>query len=76
MAAVKNVLKHVSTEMAGKRRRCYHHRAHEIVKGEMCLVVRDGSQSQTTYCSVCATEILAKANKVLAGLQTTLSQVT
>ena len=73
MSAVKNVLKHVSTEVAGKKRRCYHKRTHEIVKGETCLVVQDGPQKQTTYCAICASEILAKADQVLAGLRATFS---
>lgn len=70
MAAVKSILKHVSAEEAGRRRKCYRNRRHVILKGEPCLVVRDGPQSQTTYCSVCASEILAKANGTLAELHT------
>lgn len=68
MAAVKNILKHVSAEVAGKRRRCYRRQAHLILKGETCLVVRDGPQSQTTYCAGCASEILTNADVSLAGL--------
>lgn len=68
MAAVKNILKHVDAEIAGRKRRCYRKRAHQILKGETCLVVRDGPQSQTTYCVVCAAEILAKADQSLAAL--------
>lgn len=70
MAAVKNILKHVSAETAGRRRKCYRKKAHVILKGDPCLVVRDGPQSQTTYCTVCASEILAKADKSLADLRT------
>lgn len=68
MAAVKNVLKHVSTEVAGRRRKCYHTSKHEILKGETCLVVRDGPQSQTTYCADCAVAIIAKAGQSLSEL--------
>lgn len=68
MAAVKNILKHVSTEVAGRRRKCYRKKSHVILKGEPCLVVHDGPQSQTTYCALCASEILAKADKSLADL--------
>lgn len=68
MAAVKNILKHVSAEVAGRRRKCYRKKAHVILKGEPCLVVRDGPQSQTTYCAVCASEILTKADLSLADL--------
>lgn len=68
MSAVKNILKHVSAEVAGRRRKCYRTKAHVILKGDPCLVVHDGPQSQTTYCSVCASEILAKADLSLADL--------
>lgn len=74
MAVVKNVLKHLSVEVAGKRRRCYHKRTHEILKGETCLVVHDGPQKQTTYCAPCADEILARADEVLTGLHTTFEK--
>lgn len=70
MATVKNILKHVSAETAGRRRKCYRKITHVILKGDPCLVVRDGPQSQTTYCTVCASEILAKADKSLADLHT------
>jgi len=69
MAAVKNVLKHVRTEVAGRKRRCYRKQVHSIVKGDTCLVVRDGPQQETTYCAVCAAEILAKAAEALADLR-------
>ncbi len=68
MAAVKNVLKHLSTEVAGRKRKCYHTKNHEILKGETCLVVRDGPQSHSTYCSACAADILAKAGQLLSDL--------
>lgn len=70
MAAVKDILKHVSAETAGRRRKCYRKTTHVILKGDPCLVVHDGPQSQTTYCTVCASEILAKADKSLADLHT------
>lgn len=68
MAAVKNILKHVSAEVARRRRKCYRKKAHVILKGEPCLVVHDGPQSQTTYCAECASEILTKADLSLAYL--------
>ena len=70
MAAVKNILKHVSAEVTGRRRKCSRKKAHVILKGDPCLVVRDGPQSQRTYCTVCASEILTKADVSLADLQT------
>lgn len=68
MAAVKNVLKHLSTEVAGRKRKCYHTKRHQILKGETCLVVQDGPQSQTAYCATCAADILSKATKSLTEL--------
>lgn len=70
MAAVKNILKHVHAEVAGRRRKCYRKKTHIILKGDPCLAVRDGAQNQTTYCTVCASEILTKANGALADLYT------
>jgi hypothetical protein len=68
MAAVKNILKHVGVEVAGRRRKCYRKKSHVIAKGERCLVVRDGPQNRTTYCRICASEILEKADVSLADL--------
>lgn len=69
MAAVKDVLRHVSTEIAGRKRKCYRKpNGHVITKGEPCLVVRDGPQNQRTYCSTCAREILNKAQTRLTEL--------
>lgn len=73
MAAVKNILKHASAETAGRRRKCYRKNTHVILKGDPCLVIRDGPQSRTTYCTVCASEILAKADRSLADLHARLT---
>lgn len=63
MAAVKDILRHVSTEVAGRKRKCYRRpNDHVITKGEPCLIVRDGPQQQRTYCAACAQEILEKAH--------------
>ncbi len=73
MAAVKNILKHVSSDVAGRRRKCYRKDTHVILKGDPCLVVRDGPQNQSTYCTVCASDILAKASEALGDLQRRLT---
>lgn len=75
MPAVKNILKHVSTEVAGRKRKCYRKDAHIILKGQPCLVVRDGPQSQTTYCPVCAAEILARAEQMLIDLHASFARI-
>jgi hypothetical protein len=69
MARVKDILKHVSAEVAGRRRKCSHKNTHVITKGQPCIVVSDGAQSRTTYCTVCAEEILAKASLSLQSLR-------
>ena len=70
MPAVKDVLRHVTTHIAGKQRKCYRQpRKHVIAKGDLCLVVRDGPQKQSTYCMTCAREILDLAEIRLEGLQ-------
>jgi len=68
MPAVKDILKHVSADVAGRRRKCNRKRDHAIAKGDPCLVVRDAAQRQTTYCAVCAADILAKAERSLTDL--------
>ena len=74
MPAVKDVLRHLTTEVAGRRRKCYRQPAnHAILKGELCLVVKDGPQKQRTYCGVCAAEILELAQHRLTDLTTKMS---
>lgn len=69
MPAVKDILRHVSTEVAGRKRKCYRYPTkHVITKGELCLVVKDGSQTKNTYCLICAHEILHKAQIRLTDL--------
>ena len=68
MPAVKDILKHVRVDVAGKRRKCNRKRDHFIAKGDACLVIRDGAQRQSAYCTVCAADILAKADSSLAEL--------
>ncbi|MBI5738862.1 MAG: hypothetical protein HY997_23620 [Mycolicibacterium neoaurum] len=69
MPAVKDVLRHLTTEVAGKKRKCYRHPTkHVISKGELCLVVKDGPQDQSTYCLICAREILELARVRLSDL--------
>ena len=70
MAAIKNVLRGLSTEVAGRRRKCYRKpKKHVILKGDTCLVVRDGPQNTSTYCAVCAAEILDLADVRLDELR-------
>lgn len=70
MPAVKNVLKHVSTETAGRKRKCWRNNKHVIMKGELCLVVVEGPMDSTTYCADCARPMLERANQELAAITT------
>lgn len=75
MAAIKDVLRHVSTEIAGRKRKCYRKpNEHVITKGDPCLVVRDGPQQQRTYCVECAGDILDKAQTRLTDLASTITR--
>ena len=69
MPAVKDVMRHVTIEVAGKKRKCYRQpNKHVIIKGERCLVVADGPQDRSTYCVCCAAEILQLAQSRLTDL--------
>lgn len=68
MPPVKNVLKHVSTEAAGWRRKCWRNNTHFITKGDLCLVVVEGPTVTTTYCAECARPMLERARQELAAV--------
>lgn len=70
MPAVKNVLKHVSTETAGRKRKCWRSNTHLIAKGDLCLVVVEGPTDKTTYCAVCARLIIDRARQELDAIAT------
>jgi hypothetical protein len=63
MAQVRNVVSHVSVEVAKAKRICYRNRKdHVIVKGERCLVIQERSgQGSKNYCAECAQHILHAA---------------
>lgn len=72
MPQVKSILGQASVKTAGRKRICYRHRsgktAHDIVKGETCLVIHEPDGSDRGYCSEAAAEILSKAQSDLAAL--------
>lgn len=73
MPQIKSILGQVSVKTAGRKRICYRHRsgkaAHDIVKGEACLVIHGPDGSDRGYCSEAAAEILCKAQSDLAALR-------
>jgi hypothetical protein len=68
------VLKHVAVEEAQRKRKCYRKPAvHEIAKGELCLVIKDGaSGGKNNYCPECAEPILDQAQNDLDRLRVEL----
>jgi len=59
MAKVRQLLKHVTVDIAKRGRRCHRNRAHRIEPGAPCLVVRDdGGPHRRNYCLDCAAAIL------------------
>jgi len=59
MAKVRQLLKHVSIDVAKRTRRCRHNRAHRIEPGQPCLVVRDEcGPGSRNYCAECSEPIL------------------
>ena len=76
MSQIKSVLGHVSVETAQRKRICYRHRAgkvaHDIVKGEVCLVVHGVDGGDHNYCRDAADDILSKAHADLDALKSGL----
>ena len=73
MPKVKDILVHVSVEVAVKKRKC--HRSggkHGIRAGEPCLVIREGL-SRRNYCRECSAPILELAGTRLTKIQQALN---
>jgi hypothetical protein len=64
MPKVRDVLGHVSVEVANRKRKCHRKpNKHSISNGETCLVVFGGAyNSRKNYCKSCASEILSQAD--------------
>ncbi len=73
MPQIKSILGQASVKTAGRKRICYRHRsgktAHDIVKGEACLVIHGPDGSERGYCSEAAAEILSRAQGDLEALR-------
>jgi hypothetical protein len=73
MPKVKQVLKHVSVQTAAAERKCYRKpNAHQITKGDVCLVVTEAG-SKRNYCPECAEPILNAAQDDLDRLRVDLN---
>ncbi len=73
MAKVRQILKHVSVEIAKGSRRCRRNRNHAILAGEPCLVIRDDAGPWSrNYCRECALPILKLCAADLRGFRDVL----
>lgn len=69
MAKIRDVLKHVSVEVASRKRKCHRDSKHTISGGTSCLVIKEGMMAGSkNYCSTCAVEILTVAEAKLLQL--------
>lgn len=75
MRAPRDILKHVSVEVALAKRICHRDRKnHAIAKGQKCLVISEGSYGGSkNYCVACGVEILAAAGARCTGLRNQLN---
>jgi len=66
-----------SLQAAQRKRKCYRKpNAHEITKGDLCLVIKDGaSGGKNNYCPECAEPILDQAQIDLDRLRVELNPV-
>jgi len=74
MAKIRDILKHVSVEVALRERICHRKRGeHSVPKGERCLVVKDDlTEGKKNYCAACAKDIIAAAAARIQELETEL----
>lgn len=70
MAAVRDIITHVSIETASGKRICHRNRqGHEITKGQKCLAIREQNGGRKNYCLPCALEIVTKAKARLQVME-------
>ena len=67
MPAHKNLLINTQWVIAGRVRKCYHDKKHEIVKGDNVLEAADG-MGMSGYCEACGQRMIAQAKEKLDRL--------
>lgn len=73
MAIVRDIISHVTIEVAARVRICHHNRRkHSIPRGHACMVIHGHDGGKKNYCSICAKEILSKAKVRLLELDSAL----
>lgn len=68
MPPIRDILVHVDSEVALKRRKCHRSAKHSIRAGELCLVVKE-TPGRKNYCRDCATQVLDQADARLRNLR-------
>lgn len=76
MPKTREILGHVSVQIAGKKRKCTRNPGkHSIPKGEPCLVIKGGTyNAEKSYCRECAADILELAEKQLEQFKLSLAE--
>ena len=71
MPKIRDILSHVSVEVAKARRICHRNRKeHSISKDTPCLVIRDAATGGgKNYCPACAPAILGQAKVRIAEME-------
>lgn len=73
MAKVRSVLIPATIEVAKAKRKCGRNKKHAILKGDMCLVLKDASTGYAkNYCEQCAQQIIEHGEASLAVLKSEL----
>ena len=67
MPAHKSLLINSQWVIAGRVRKCYHDKKHEIVKGDNVLEAADG-MGMNGYCAICGHKMIAQAKEKLDRL--------
>jgi hypothetical protein len=76
MRAPRDIIKHVATDTAKRKRRCHRNQEHQIAAGDTCIVVKDGAfRGAKNYCVICAPDILDAAQVKLESLRAELGVV-
>jgi len=74
MPKIRDIICHVSVEVASRKRICHRNRRdHTIHGGQACLVVRDDSGGKKNYCAACASDIVASARRRLSECEDQLA---
>jgi hypothetical protein len=73
MRPPRDIIKHVTVEVAKGGRKCHRTREHRIAIGEKCIVVQEGAFSGSkNYCVSCGLEIVVAAEARLISLRVAL----